>query len=268
MSLLQLENPASWSHETTLVSLTCRPTLEKLAWLKAVFKFTQLTLTILRLRIQAFPHLFKHHKTQPKNFCSVPRATLSLHLGVAHVQKWQHLQVPEILGTKISMLPGISSKNLGCQGTSALPITTTTGRCSPRKATEMDAKQMVFNLGIFVIFYGLKPQGLEFADFLPGNLPTICWALAPRSCKAWVKSTAFRLTRLKEVLSCWLLLLRHEGLQKQYWSWLIFTPFCGWNEKQDANETQRCPRNSAPKQRSRTKQCNHRVPESAVPRLS
>lgn len=104
------------------------------------------------------------------------------------------------LGTKISMLPGISSKNLGCQGTSALPITTTTGRCSPRKATEMDAKQMVFNLGIcyFLRFWNHKaflPWTPRFTDFLPGNLPTICWALAPRSCKAWVKSTAFRLTR-------------------------------------------------------------------------
>ena len=162
------------------------------------------------------------------------------------------------------MLPGISSKNLGCQGTRALPITTTTGRCSPRKATEMDAKQMVFNLGMFYFlrFETTRPfcLGRRFTDFLPCNLPTICWALAPRSCKAWVKSTAFPTDTL--------LLLRHEGLQKQYWSWLIFTPFCGWNEKQDANETQRCPRNSAPKQRSRTKQCNHRVLESAVPRLS
>lgn len=97
------------------------------------------------------------------------------------------------------MLPGISSKNLGCQGTRALPITTTTGRCSPRKATEMDAKQMVFNLGMFYFlrFETTRPfcLGPRFTDFLPGNLPTICWALAPRSCKAWVKSTAFRLTR-------------------------------------------------------------------------
>ena len=169
------------------------------------------------------------------------------------------------LGTKISMLPGISSKNLGCQGTSALPITTTTGRCSPRKATEMDAKQMVFNLGSFQFFTVWKPQGLFALDSKIYRFSA--WQLAHDLLSTGTKIMQ-SLSEVDSLSTDTLLLLRHEGLQKQYWSWLIFTPFCGWNEKQDANETQRCPRNSAPKQRSRTKQCNHRVLESAVPRLS
>ena len=60
-------------------------------------------------------------------------------------------------------------------------MTTTTGRCSPRKATEMDAKQIVFNLGFngLVAFESSQISFTSlFADTNLLKLHVSAWQLA------------------------------------------------------------------------------------------